>query len=189
MATSDHRHSERYRLKAPSPLLGDPSFTPAHLRAEERSAQRTATIAVMVTIAAIIAADGLPALLAIMLLLYAMQASCRRTIRLGPPLALLLSLTVLSLAEPNGRVLLSFGRLAFTETALHNALSKALRLIALLSASQALVGTNVRLKGGGRLDPHPHPRILCPPDPRLQKHLRLHREANRPGPPLHRRSG
>lgn len=140
--------AERYRLKSTFvPLLGDPSFTPAHLRAEERSAQRTATIALMVTIAAIIAADGLPALLAIMLLLYAMQASCRRKIRLTPPLALLFSLAVLSLAEPNGRVLLSFGRLAFTETALHNALSKALRLIALLSASQALVGTNVRLKG------------------------------------------
>ncbi len=140
--------AEHYRkTSAFAPRLNDPSFTLGHPSSEGRSAQSVATIAVMITIAAIIATDGIAALLAVVALLYAMQATCRRTIRLLPPLALLISLLLLSLAEPNGRVLLAVGRLAVTETALHNALSKALRLIALLSASQALVGTNVTLKG------------------------------------------
>ena len=140
--------AEHYRRRSSfAPLLGDPFFTLSHIREEQRDGQRTATIAVMITIAAIIATDGLPALLAAVALMYALQASCRRRIRIGPPLALLFSLLLLSLAEPNGRVLFSFGHLAVTETALLNALMKALRLIALLSASQALVGTKPTLQG------------------------------------------
>ncbi|MCK9548231.1 MAG: Gx transporter family protein [Sphaerochaeta sp.] len=140
--------AEHYRRTSTfAPLLTDPTFTLSQINTERRQGQSVATIAVMVTIAAIITADGLASLVAIVVVLYAMQKACNRKIRLAPALALLLSLLLLSLAEPNGRVLLALGHLAVTETALTNALLKALRLIALLSASQALVGTNPPLRG------------------------------------------
>ncbi|HPZ16105.1 MAG TPA: Gx transporter family protein [Sphaerochaeta sp.] len=140
--------AERYRRRGTfTARFADPSFILELPAMTERTGQGVATIAVMVAIAAIIAAEGLGALGAIVLLSFAMQTACRRRVRLGPPAALLLSLLLLSLVEPNGRVLLSLGSIAITETALLNALTKALRLIALVSASQALVGTNPPLRG------------------------------------------
>ncbi|NMA22840.1 MAG: heptaprenyl diphosphate synthase [Spirochaetales bacterium] len=111
-----------------------------------------ASVTALLSIAAIIVVRDLWPLVATVLLMYAMQLACRRRVRITPALMLLLSLVLLSFLEPNGRVLLVLGKFALTEGALEVALIKGLRLIALLSASQALVGTNPPLRGrAGRL--------------------------------------
>ncbi|MFA5448444.1 MAG: Gx transporter family protein, partial [Sphaerochaeta sp.] len=111
-----------------------------------------ASVTALLSIAAIIVTRDLWPLVATVLLMYGMQLACRRRVRVAPALMLLLSLVLLSFLEPNGRVLLVLGKFALTEGALEVALIKGLRLIALLSASQALVGTNPPLRGrAGRL--------------------------------------
>jgi heptaprenyl diphosphate synthase len=79
--------------------------------------------------------------------MYLLQLTARRKLRLLPPAMLLISLAILSLFEPNGKVLLSLGSVAFTEGSLTLAFTKALRLMSLLAASQCLTASNPRLKG------------------------------------------
>lgn len=114
---------------------------------EERKHSIERTIAMVIAIIAILLAQGPVHLLAITILMYAIQTMCRRKIRLIPPVMLLSSLLVLALFEPNGQVLFTIGSLALTKGSIALALTKGLRLIALLSASQSLVSSNPRLKG------------------------------------------
>jgi len=104
-------------------------------------------VATLLCIVAILFAQSLTSLVLITLCMYLMQLCARRKIRILPPLMLIISLVLLSLFEPNGRVLHSFGSVAFTQGSLELALTKALRLISLLSASQSLVASNPKLKG------------------------------------------
>ena len=104
-------------------------------------------IASLLCIAAILLTQTLPYLALLTLIMYLLQLTARRKIRLLPPLMLLISLALLSLFEPNGKVLLSLGSVAFTEGSLNLACTKALRLMSLLAASQCLTASNPRLKG------------------------------------------
>ena len=108
---------------------------------------RSMAIATLLCIVAILSARSLLSLALITGLMYLMQVTARRKIRITPPLMLIISLLLLSLFEPNGRVLYSVGSLAFTSGSLELALTKALRLISLLSASQSLTASNPKLKG------------------------------------------
>lgn len=114
---------------------------------EEARHYLVVTLASLVCMIAIILTEGLPFLASITALMYALQLISGRKLRLLPPLMLLLSLLLLSLFEPNGKVLLSLGAVAFTEGSLTLALQKALRLMSLLAASQCLVASNPKLKG------------------------------------------
>lgn len=81
------------------------------------------------------------------ILMYMLQLIAHRKIRIIPPIMLMLSMTMLSLFEPNGKVLYTLGSVALTQGALKLAITKALRLICLLSASQCLSASNPKLKG------------------------------------------
>ncbi len=140
--------AERYRRETTFLTeLANPAFSLPAAASTAAHGQLIASSGVAVSIVALVYAQGLIALTALVIIMAIMQGVCNRPLRIGPPLALLFSLLLLSLVEPNGRVLWSIGSLAFTETALLAALTKALRLIALVSASQALVGTHPPLKG------------------------------------------
>jgi len=104
-------------------------------------------LASLLAIVGILLADGLLPLFIITVLMYALQKTARRRIMIIPPIMLIISMVLLSLAEPNGKVLLSFGKLAFTQGALTVALTKALRLLSLLAASQSLSACNPNIKG------------------------------------------
>ena len=80
----------------------------------------------------------LPLLLA-MAVLFATQKASGRKILLGPSLILFFSLLVLSLFEPNGKVLCTLGSLAVTKGALLDATVRGLRLVTLVACSQAMV--------------------------------------------------
>ncbi len=115
---------------------------------EEARHYLTVTVASLVCMIAIIVTEGLPFLASVTVLMYALQIISGRKLRLLPPLMLLLTLLLLSLFEPNGKVLLTLGTTAaFTEGSLILALQKALRLMSLLAASQCLVASNPKLKG------------------------------------------
>ena len=140
--------AERYIKSGsfPNAFLSD-SFEVALPTIEERTHYVERTIAMVIAIGAILLAQGPLPLFANTLLMYAIQTMCRRKIRLIPPLMLLFSLMVLALFEPNGAVIFTLGSLALTKGSIALALTKGLRLIALLSASQSLVSSNPRLKG------------------------------------------
>lgn len=82
---------------------------------------------------------SLTALLVSALFLFVAQWGAGRKIRPLPSLLLVLSLCFFSLFEPSGKVLFSLGTLSVTEEALHVALVKGVRLVALVAASQAMV--------------------------------------------------
>ncbi|HNZ94978.1 MAG TPA: Gx transporter family protein, partial [Sphaerochaeta sp.] len=130
----------------PAAFLAD-SFEPVLPTAEERAPLVERTVALIIAIGAILFAKGPIPLLGIAVLMYVIQGISGRKIRLFPPLMLLSSLIVLSLFEPNGQVIVTVGTLALTKGSIALALTKGLRLIALLSASQSLVSSNPRLKG------------------------------------------
>lgn len=130
----------------PAAFLAD-SFEPVLPTAEERAPLVERTVALIIAIGAILFAKGPIPLLGIAVLMYVIQGISGRKIRLFPPLMLLFSLIVLSLFEPNGQVIFTVGTLALTKGSIALALTKGLRLIALLSASQSLVSSNPRLKG------------------------------------------
>ncbi|HZJ87622.1 MAG TPA: Gx transporter family protein [Sphaerochaeta sp.] len=113
----------------------------------EREHAKLASLTALLSIIAIIASRNLLPLIGITLLMFGMQAACRRKIRIGPPLMLISSLIIVSFLEPNGKVLMTFGKFVLTETALEVALIKALRLISLIAASQCLVRSNPPLRG------------------------------------------
>lgn len=127
-------------LKEDSLALGMPLVS-------EKAHYSSVAVGSLVAIIAILFAEGTAYLAVLTLLMYGMQAVSGRRIRILPPLMLTLSLVVLSLFEPNGKVLLSIGSVAFTEGALLSALTKALRLVSLLAASQCLSASNPRIKG------------------------------------------
>ena len=114
---------------------------------EEYQHHKAMAIATLLCIIAILFTQSLLSLVLVTVLMYLMQLSARRKIRVLPPLMLSFSLVLLSLFEPNGRVLYSLGSVAFTSGSLELALTKALRLISLLSASQCLTASNPKLKG------------------------------------------
>lgn len=122
-------------------------FEPALIVSDETPHYKAVGIASLLCIPAIIVSEGLPFLIATTALMYCLQALSGRKIRIVPPIMLLLSLLLLSLFEPNGKVLLSLGAVAFTQGSLSIALQKGLRLISLLAASQCLVASNPKLKG------------------------------------------
>lgn len=130
----------------PKTFLTD-SFEPVLPTVEEQTHHIERTIAMIVAITAILFAQGPIPLLMITLLMYAIQRMSRRKIRLLPPLMLLFSLILLALFEPSGQVIFTLGTLALTKGSIALALTKGLRLIALLSASQSLVSSNPRFKG------------------------------------------
>jgi heptaprenyl diphosphate synthase len=113
----------------------------------ERDHNKTVAIASLLCIAGILFASTLPALAAITVLMYLLQLTAHRKIMIVPPLMLLFSMVLLSLFEPNGKILLSLGSAAITDGALSIAFTKALRLIGLLSASQCISASNPNLKG------------------------------------------
>ncbi|MDT4763209.1 Gx transporter family protein [Sphaerochaeta sp. PS] len=113
----------------------------------EREHNGKVALAALLAIAAILIVDKLSYLAVITALMYLLQTLAKRRIRIVPPLMLLLSMLALSLFEPFGKVLLSFGSIAFTQGAVQIALVKALRLISLLAASQCISASNPRLSG------------------------------------------
>jgi heptaprenyl diphosphate synthase len=113
----------------------------------EREHNGVVAIASLLCILAILLVDKLLALLVITFLMYLLQSLAHRRILIIPPLMLLFSMVLLSLFEPNGKVLFAFGSVAFTDGALNLAFIKALRLIGLLSASQCISASNPNLKG------------------------------------------
>lgn len=114
---------------------------------EQGSYYPKVAIASLLCIVAILFTDTLTYLALLTFCMYLLQLTARRKLRLLPPAMLLISLAILSLFEPNGKVLLSLGSVAFTEGSLKLALTKALRLMSLLAASQCLTASNPRLKG------------------------------------------
>ncbi|WP_320121449.1 Gx transporter family protein [uncultured Sphaerochaeta sp.] len=114
---------------------------------EEKVPHKHLLFASLLAIVAILLAKGLVTLAVITALMYLLQWVAGRRIRIIPALMLIFSLVVLSLFEPNGKVLLSMGTLAFTEGSLTIALTKALRLLSLLAASQSLSASNPKIEG------------------------------------------
>ena len=111
----------------------------------EREHNGKVALAALLAIAAILIVDKLTFLAAITALMYVLQKIAKRRIRVVPPLMLLFSMLLLSLFEPYGKVLFSFGSMAFTQGAVEIALIKALRLISLLAASQCISASNPKL--------------------------------------------
>lgn len=139
---------ERYLQYGSFPkLFLTDSFEPALPTVKEQTHHVERTIAMIVAIAAILFAQGPIPLLAITILMYVVQRMSRRTIRLLPPLMLLFSLILLAFFEPSGQIIFNLGTLALTKGSIALTLTKGLRLIALLSASQSLVSSNPRFRG------------------------------------------
>ncbi len=114
---------------------------------QERTPHKHLLLASLLAIAAILSTKGLIPLLIITVLMYLLQWIAGRRIRVLPALMLTISLLLLSLFEPNGKVLLQVGSLAITEGSLTIALTKALRLLSLLAASQSLSASNPKIQG------------------------------------------
>ena len=81
-----------------------------------------------------------------MLLLVAQKGAGRR-IHLTYPLVLLFSLLFLSLFEPVGKILWSWGPFTLASLSLVTALRKGLRLICMVTASQSMVGLMPHIPG------------------------------------------
>ena len=111
----------------------------------EREHNGKVALAALLAIAAILVVDKLAYLALVTALMYLLQRIAKRRIRIIPPLMLLFSMLLLSLFEPYGKVLFSFGSVAFTQGSVEIALIKALRLISLLAASQCISASNPRL--------------------------------------------
>ncbi len=109
---------------------------------KKKTSHKHLLFASLLAIVAILLAKGLITLAVITAMMYLLQWVAGRRIRIIPAIMLTFSLIVLSLFEPNGKVLLSVGTLAFTEGSLTIALTKALRLLSLLAASQSLSASN-----------------------------------------------
>lgn len=140
--------SELYLQKGSLPkALSDQQFELAIPLTEEARHYLWVTVASLLCVAAVITTEGLAFLALVTALMYVLQLLSGRKLRLLPPLMLLLSLVLLSLFEPNGKVLFSLGTVAFTEGSLILALQKALRLMSLLAASQCLVASNPKIRG------------------------------------------
>jgi len=100
----------------------------------------------LVLVLLIIVKKPLPLAICVGFLFCAQTASGRRP-RLAPNLILFCSMLMLSLFQPAGKVLLSWGKLAVTEGALKEAAFKAARLIALVSTSQVMVAVMPHIPG------------------------------------------
>ncbi len=74
-------------------------------------------------------------LFAILLISYALQLLSGRKLKLVYPLVLFTSMVLLSLLEPNGKVIFKY----FTDVSLKTAITKALRILILIASSQILV--------------------------------------------------
>lgn len=74
-------------------------------------------------------------------------AALGKRIRLLPPLIMLVSITLLNIFTPIGKVLFSVGRFSITLGALRLGLQKALTLIGLIYLSRATVRSDLRLPG------------------------------------------
>ncbi|WP_320127660.1 Gx transporter family protein [uncultured Sphaerochaeta sp.] len=114
---------------------------------EEREHNGTVALASLACIVSILFVDNLIILVLITVLMYLLQHFAHRRILMVPPVMLVISMLILSLFEPNGKVLLSVGSVAVTQGALNIAMIKALRLICLLSASQCISASNPNLQG------------------------------------------
>jgi heptaprenyl diphosphate synthase len=138
--------AERYKAKGKLiTLLAQDTLTLELPLIAEREHNGKVALAALFAIAAILVVDKLVVLAFITALMYLLQTIAKRRIRVVPPLMLLFSMLLLSLFEPYGKVLLSFGSVAFTQGAVEIALIKALRLISLLAASQCISASNPRL--------------------------------------------
>lgn len=140
--------SERYVQKGTIPaLLREDNLKLSLPLMQEREHNTMVAIAAMLCILGILIVEKLLFLVIITVLMYALQLIARRKILLFPPIMLLISMMVLSLFEPNGKVLYTLGSVAFTQGAMELAFIKALRLICLLSASQCISASNLNLSG------------------------------------------
>lgn len=108
----------------------------------------TVPFTLLAVIVVLLALEKNPLPLAISLVaLFCAQKASGRKIMLVPSLVLFLSMLVLSLFEPNGKVLFSLGSLTVTEGALKDASIRAMRLVALVSASQSMVALMPHVPG------------------------------------------
>ncbi len=138
--------AERYKTKGSIiPLLAQDTLTLELPLIAEREHNGKVALAALLAIAAILIVDKLVFLALITMLMYLLQKIAKRRIRVIPPLMLLVSMLLLSLFEPYGKVLFSFGSVAFTQGAIEVAIIKALRLISLLAASQCISASNPKL--------------------------------------------
>ncbi len=138
--------AEQYKEKGTMiALLAQDTLTLELPLITEREHNGKVALAALLAIAAILIVDKLVYLALITALMYLLQRIAKRRIRVVPPLMLLFSMLLLSLFEPYGKVLVSFGSVAFTQGSVEIALIKALRLISLLSASQCISASNPRL--------------------------------------------
>lgn len=138
--------AERYKTKGELiPLLSKDTLVLELPLIAEREHNGKVALAALLAIMAILIVEKLVFLVGITLLMYLLQLIAKRRIRVVPPLMLLFSMLLLSLFEPYGKVLFSFGSVAFTQGSVEIALIKALRLISLLSASQCISASNPKL--------------------------------------------
>jgi len=86
-------------------------------------------------------------LLLVWMLLLVAQKGAGRRIHLTYPLVLLFSLLLLSLFEPVGKILWSWGPFTLASLSLVTALRKGLRLICMVTASQSMVGLMPHIPG------------------------------------------
>ncbi len=139
--------AERYKTKGTMiALLAEDKLELELPLITEREHNTKVALAALLAIVAILIVDRLAYLALITALMYLLQRISRRRIMVVPPLMLLFSMLLLSLFEPYGKVLLSFGSVAFTQGSVEIALIKALRLISLLAASQCISASNPRLR-------------------------------------------
>ncbi|HAF86436.1 MAG TPA: heptaprenyl diphosphate synthase [Sphaerochaeta sp.] len=138
--------AQRYKTQGTLiPLLAQDQLTLELPLIAEREHNGKVALAALLAIAAILIVDKLVVLAMITALMYLLQKIAKRRIRVVPPLMLLFSMLVLSLFEPYGKVLFSFGSVAFTQGSVEVALIKALRLVSLLAASQCISASNPKL--------------------------------------------
>jgi heptaprenyl diphosphate synthase len=76
-------------------------------------------------------------LIAVLVLSYIIQVASKRKLKFSYPLILLISMVLLSLLEPNGKVVFKY----FTDVSLKLAFTKAIRILILIASSQILVGS------------------------------------------------
>lgn len=76
-------------------------------------------------------------LVVVLVLSYIIQIASKRKLKFSYPLILLISMVLLSLLEPNGKVIFKY----FTDISLIRAFTKAIRILILIASSQILVGS------------------------------------------------
>ena len=76
-------------------------------------------------------------LIIVLVLSYIIQIASKRKLKISYPLILLISMVLLSLLEPNGKVVFKY----FTDVSLTMAFTKAIRILILIASSQILVGS------------------------------------------------